>query len=77
MAQPVKHLTLDFGSGHDLGIMRSSPQLGSALSRESTQDSVSPSPSASPLHALSLSQIKKKILKNILSNMIFSQNATE
>ena len=38
VAQLVKHLTLDFGSGHDLGVMilavRSSPMLGSALSQE-------------------------------------------
>ena len=31
MAQSIKHLTLDFGSGHDLKVMRSSPMSGSAL----------------------------------------------
>ena len=31
MAQWVKHLTLDFSSGHDLRVLRSSPMLGSAL----------------------------------------------
>ena len=31
VAQLVKRLTLDFGSGHDLTIMRSSPTLGSVL----------------------------------------------
>ena len=31
VAQSVKHLTLDFGSGHNLLVMRSSPVLGSAL----------------------------------------------
>ena len=30
----VKHLTLDFGSGHDLRVVRLSPLSGSALSVE-------------------------------------------
>ena len=34
MAQSVKHLTLDFGSGHDLRVVKLSPELGSALSVE-------------------------------------------
>ena len=29
--QSVKHLTLDFNSGHDLMVVRSSPKLGSTL----------------------------------------------
>ena len=32
MAQSGKHLTLGFGSGHDLKVMRLSPTLGSAQS---------------------------------------------
>ena len=35
VAQSVKNLTLDFGSGHDLRILRSSPMLGFVLSVES------------------------------------------
>ena len=35
MAQVIKHPTLDFGSGHDLRVMRSSPTLGSVFSVES------------------------------------------
>ena len=31
VAQSVKRLTLDFGSGHDLTVVRSSPMLGSVL----------------------------------------------
>ena len=31
MAQLLKHLTLDLGSGLDLQVVRSSPILGSAL----------------------------------------------
>ena len=31
VAQSVKHLTLDFGSGHDLRVVRFSPELGSRL----------------------------------------------
>ena len=34
VAQLVKHPVLDFGSGHDLRVMRFSPALGSALGME-------------------------------------------
>ena len=34
VGQLVKCLTLDFGSGHDLRVVRSSPQLGSTLNVE-------------------------------------------
>ena len=34
MAQLVKHLTLDFGSGHDLRVVQWSPMLGSVLGEE-------------------------------------------
>ena len=36
VAQSVKHLTLDFGSGHDLRILGSSGESGSPLSMEFT-----------------------------------------
>jgi len=52
-AQSVKRPTLDFSSGHDPRIVRSSPELGSVLSGESAWDSLSPS--ASPYCSLSLS----------------------
>jgi len=42
----VKHLTLDFGLGHDLRVMRSSPLSGSLLGVEPAWDSLSTSPSA-------------------------------
>ena len=42
VAQLVKQLTLDFGSGHDLRVVRSSPTLGFALSMEPAWDSLSP-----------------------------------
>ena len=35
MAQSVEHPTLNFGSGYDLRVVRSSLALGSSLSRES------------------------------------------
>lgn len=55
-AQLVKHLTLDFGSGHDLRVMGSRPLSGSMLSRESAWDSHSLSlPSLSPFPSLPLS----------------------
>jgi len=34
VAQSVDHLTLDLGSGPDLGVTGSSPKSGSALSEE-------------------------------------------
>ena len=34
MSHWVKHLNLDFGSGHDLKILRSSPASGSVMSTE-------------------------------------------
>ena len=53
-----------FGSGHDLWVVESSPTLGSLLSGESA----SPSPSAPPLHALSLvNNIFKKLVLTVLS----------
>ena len=36
VTQWVKYLTLDFGSGHDLRVVRSSPTLGYALGMEPT-----------------------------------------
>ena len=35
VAQSVKHLTLDFGSGHGPGVMGSNPVSGSMLGVES------------------------------------------
>ena len=35
MAQLVKHLSLDFCSGHDVIVLRLSPTLGSALTVQS------------------------------------------
>ena len=34
VSQSVEYLTLDFGSGHDLRIVRSSPVVGSMLDME-------------------------------------------
>ena len=63
LAQSVKCLSLDFGSGHDLRVMRLSPALGSVLRVEPALDSLFPSPSAPPpahvfmqMHALSHTQ---------------------
>ena len=53
VAQLVKRLTLDFGSGHNLTVMRSSPMLGSALTAQSLP--WIPSFSAPPLLAGALS----------------------
>ena len=49
LAQLVKHLTLDFGSGHDLTVRESEPHIGlCADSRDPAGDSLSPSLSALP-----------------------------
>ena len=59
VAQPVKHPTLGFGSGHDLTVHEFEPHTGlCAESTEPAWDSLSPSPSASPLLAVSPSQNK-------------------
>lgn len=44
VAQSVNCQTLDFGAGHGLRVMRSSPTLGSVQSVEMAYDSLSPSP---------------------------------
>ena len=65
MAQPVKHLTLDFSSGHNLMNCEIIPciQLG-ADSMEPAWDCLSPSPSAPPL--LTHSQNKFKNFKRLV-----------
>ena len=64
MAQLVKLLTLDFGSGHGLAVREIKPHVGlCALSIEPVWDSLSPSLSAPPppvlTGSLSLSEIDK------------------
>jgi len=44
VAQLLKSLTLDFGSGHDLRVVRLSPSSVSELGVEPAQDSFSPLP---------------------------------
>ena len=57
MAHSVGSLTLDFGLGHDLGVMGWSPTLGSVISGESAFLSLSLSPFAPPpAHSLSLNK---------------------
>ena len=48
VAQSVQYLTLDFGSGHDPTVVRSSPVLGSMPGMMPAWDSFSPLPP--PLH---------------------------
>ena len=38
VAQSVKRPAFDFGSGHDLRVVRSTPMLGSVLCGESAED---------------------------------------
>jgi len=74
----VKHLTLDFPSGHDLGDMRLSPELGSALGVVPAWDSLSPPLSAplSALRPLSLSLfLKKKNTPDLLLLLLPSTHA--
>ena len=68
MAQSVENPNLDFSSGHDVRVLRSSLMLGSALSRESARDSL-------PL----LSQINKSLKKirrdfSVQSQYIVTEN---
>jgi len=58
-AQSIEPLTLGFGSGHDLRVVRSSPTLGSTLSTELASDSLSLLLPL-PLPLLSLSKINKQ-----------------
>ena len=58
VAQLVKCPTLDFSSGHDLTVVRSSPTLGSMLSMGPAWDPLSPSRSAPLFHSHTLSQNK-------------------
>ena len=59
MAQSFKHLTLDFGSDHDLGVLGLSPTSVSGLSAESSCPTT-PLPSFMHMLSLSLSNSKKK-----------------
>ena len=61
VAQLIECLTLDFGSGHDPRVIRSSPASGSVLSVEPAWDSFSPSPSLCPTCSL---QLKNNKIKN-------------
>ena len=66
VAQSVKHLTLDFSSGHDLMVHEIEPHCGlCADSVEPAWDSLSPSLSAPPMHTLSLkiNKLKKTGIK--------------
>ena len=55
MAYSVECLTLDYGSNHDLRVVRSSPVSGSVLTVEPGWDSLSPFLSALPIaHARAL-----------------------
>ena len=71
MAQLVKHLTLDFGSGHALMVCEVQPRLGRCSdSAEPAWDSLSPSLKPLPcLCSLSLSvkinKLKTKQKKNL------------
>ena len=59
MAHLVEHPTLDFGPGHDLTVMRSSPALGSLLEILSLPLSL-PLPTCPCPLSVSLSKKKKK-----------------
>ena len=54
VAQLVKHLTLDFGSGHDLRVREIEPHIRLTLIAQSLLGILSPFLSAPPLLILSL-----------------------
>ena len=68
MSESVECLTLDFGLGHDLRVVRLSPECGSMLSLESAGDSLFHFPSA-PSPTLSLFPSLKKWI-NLLKNYV-------
>ena len=70
MAQLVKHPILNFSSGHDIRVVRSSLGSGSALSVESAWDSLSLCPSPD---SCSLSLSKKKWYEKSSSPSIISK----
>ena len=60
MAQLVKHLSLDFGSGHDLMVCEFKPHVEACVGTAGPAwDSLSPCLSASLSHSLSLSLSQK------------------
>lgn len=69
----VKHPTLGINSGHDLGVLRSSLTLGSALGLQPAEDSLflCPSPASSCVSGgvcvCILSQSKKKEKEDFMS----------
>ena len=67
-AQLVKHLTLGFSSGHELRVMRWSPELGSTIIAGDYLHLSLPLPSGPQLHtrSLSLSQKREKKKKGII-----------
>jgi len=50
VAQSVEHPTFDFGSGHDLRVLGSSPESGPMLSTEFAWLSLSPSASPTQIN---------------------------
>jgi len=64
VTQSVKRPALDFGSGHDLRDVRSSPLSGSTLSAESAWDSLSLPLPLPCLHTHTFSFSKIKLKKN-------------
>ena len=61
VAQPGKRLALDIGSGHDLTVMRSSPESGLVLSVEPAWDSLSPLSALTPLMCTRVLSLSKEI----------------
>jgi len=72
VAQLIEQLALDFGSGHDLRVLGSSPASGSVLSGESAWGySLSPTPAFPSAQAHCLSRITKINLKKKLQMLPF------
>ena len=63
MAQLAGHPNLDFGPGHDLRVMGTSPVMGSVLSMDSAYPSPTV-PSPTPTHILCLLSFYNKYIDN-------------
>lgn len=69
-AQPVKHPTLHFGSGHNLRAVRWCPTAGSVLSTEFVWNSPSPSAPLLPHSHVCTRTLQKKTNKNRIQEAI-------
>ena len=77
VARLVKHLTLDFGSGHDVTLVGLGPTSGSVLSVKPASDPLSPSLSAPPLLTCVMTVHSASVKISKLSNNTLKEKKKE